>query len=71
MNGNIDNTDSQNISIAELNNLVTKLAPLANLEADTIAKLSDNIDKMTKLSLAHGAGNKCAEAKVDNAMAKI
>ena len=65
INANIDNTDSQNISIAELNNLVTKLAPLANLEADTIAKLADNIEKLTTLTLVQGADSKCTDAKVD------
>ena len=67
INANVVDNDLKNVSIAELNSLVTKLAPLANLESDTIAKLADNIDKLTTLSLAQGADPNCTDANEETA----
>ena len=67
INANVVDNDLKNVSIAELNSLVTKLAPLANLESDTIAKLADNIDRLTTLSLVQVADPKCTDANEDTA----
>ena len=64
-----DNSD-KDISYPELQSLVTKLAPLANVEVETITKLAQNIERLTKLSLVPENDHKSASVKEDTAKTK-
>ena len=60
----LNNISSEEVSAAaELNNLVTKLTPLANIDVDTITKLVGNIEKLAKLSIVQVADPKASDKK--------
>ena len=62
----VSKDDNEKASIEALNNLIVKLAPLARLEGETIAKLADNIENLAKLSISPQEDkNKPKSKKVD------